>query len=72
MTWVTLPFIGAMILGGTGALFGVGMARMIWADDLVAARRIDEIRSREEMALRSIIETQKNVIEILRGHGEDL
>lgn len=45
----------AMLLALAGAFFGVCIARLVWADDLKQAQRIDAIRSRTEVALRGQI-----------------
>ena len=63
-----LPFaaFGAAGLAMIGAIFGVGMARLIWADDLKHAQKIDEIRSRTETALKGTIESLEQQIVILK------
>jgi hypothetical protein len=46
--------------------FGVGVARVLWAEDLQQARRIDAIRSETEGHLREQIRTLESQISILR------
>lgn len=58
---------GAIVLATTGAVFGVGVARLIWADDLVQARQIDDIRSKTEFSLRAAIATQEKIICTLKS-----
>lgn len=56
----------AAVIAMASAMFGVGMARMLWADDLKRARLIDEIRSRTEVHLRGTITALEKQIEILK------
>ena len=58
MQAVHLAIFSAIGIAMFSAAFGVGIARLIWADDLQHAQRIDEIRSRTEAALRSRIKIQ--------------
>jgi hypothetical protein len=62
-----MSVLGASLLAMAGTFFGVVTARMVWADDLKHARRIDEIRSRTEASLRSRIETQEGIEAFLRS-----
>lgn len=48
------------------ATFGVAMARLVWAEDLKHAQRIDEIRSRTEISLKNTIESLERQIAILK------
>ena len=67
-----LALFGAMLLSMGGALFGIGVARALWADDL---RRTEELKvywdnSRTAMestidSLRRNIETKDRRIEML-------
>ena len=56
----------AAALSMVSAMFGVGMARMLWADDLKHAQSIDEIRSRTEASLRRTIDALQKQLEIKR------
>lgn len=65
--------LSAAGLAMISAIFGVGMARLLWAQDLKFAQDIDTRRSKIEASLRKIIESQKReilfqsqTIEILR------
>lgn len=60
-----LVIASAMLLAMVGALFGAGMARLLWADDLKQAQRIDEIRSRTEEHLNRTIAALREHIRIL-------
>lgn len=64
---------GAAAVAIAAALFGVGIARMVWAEDLrnaqshlESARRIDEIRSQTEQSLRDHIATLERHVQILQ------
>lgn len=48
------------------ACFGVGMARLLWADDLKHAQSIDEIRSRTESSLRQTIDALQQQLDTKR------
>lgn len=68
-TMSAVPFAGfaAAALAMVGAMFGVAMARLIWADDLKHAQRIDEIRSRTEVHLKDHIKALENQIKLLNN-----
>ena len=59
-----LAYFGAAGIAMMSALFGVGIARLIWDDDLKHAQRIDEIRSRTEVALRNTITSLERQLEL--------
>lgn len=62
-----LVFWSAILLVMAGSLFGVSMARVLWADDLHQARSIDEIRSRTEKSLREQVAILQEHIRILKN-----
>lgn len=62
MSAAILAILSAALLACSGAIFGVIMARVIWADDLKHAQRIDEVRSRTENSLRGLISSQERTI----------
>jgi hypothetical protein len=64
MNSVVLAASAAAVIAFASAIFGVGMARILWAEDLQHARHIDEIRSRTEAALHERIASQERIIEI--------
>lgn len=53
-----LAYLGAAILAVGSATFGVGLARVLWAEDLKWAQQIDAIRSKTEVSLRERIAIQ--------------
>ena len=61
---VILAYCGAAAIAMASAVFGVGIARLIWAEDLTHARRIDELRSQTETHLRSQIKSMERIIEM--------
>ncbi len=61
-----LVVASAVLLAIAGSLFGAGMARLLWADDLRHAQEIDAIRSRTENALRSTIASLERQVAILQ------
>lgn len=63
MSAAILSYIGAVLIAANSALFGVGMARLIWADDLKHAQRIDKIRSKTEDYLRNQIESMQRQLD---------
>jgi len=58
----------AIVLAIAGVIFGIAIARLVWAQDLEQAQSIDRIRSRTEAAMRGTIETQEKIIAALKGH----
>ena len=56
----------AALLAIAGALFGVGMAKLLWSEDLQHAQQIDEIRSETEGHLRGTIDALEGQIRILK------
>lgn len=67
-----LVIAAAMLLAMVGALFGAGMARLLWADDLKQAQRIDEIRSRTEASLMRTITAHEATIKALQAQRDIL
>ena len=61
-----LVIASAVLLAMIGALFGAGMARLLWAGDLKQAQRIDEIRSRTEASLMRTIAAHEATIKALQ------
>lgn len=61
-----LAYLGAAIIAAGSALFGVGTARVLWADDLKHAQRIDSLRSQTEGHLRETIKHLESQVAILR------
>jgi hypothetical protein len=59
-----LAMFSAALLASVGAIFGASIARIVWADDLQQAIRIDQTRSEIEKSLRSQIESLKQQIEL--------
>lgn len=55
MQAATLAMFAAAGIAMCSAGLGVGMARLLWAQDLRQAQEIDAIRSRTEVALRGRI-----------------
>lgn len=53
---VTIAWLGAVGIAMCSAIFGVGVARVLWADDLRHSKHIDEIRNKTEASLRKTIE----------------
>lgn len=66
MSALVLAYAGAAVIAIASASFGVGIARIIWADDLKHAQHIDEIRSRTEAYQKSTIESLQRQIDILK------
>lgn len=66
MYWFILPVIGAATIALGSAILGVGMARLIWADDLKQAIYIDEIRSKTENNLRELIAIQETQLKLCK------
>lgn len=64
MPWIVLPILSSMLLVAGGAFFGIIAARVLWAEDLQHAQRIDEIRSRTQKALEGTIESLRKQITI--------
>jgi hypothetical protein len=56
--------LGAVLLAIGSSAFGVGIARMTWADDLRRSRELRAIWDKSEKAMRSTIDSQKRTIEI--------
>jgi hypothetical protein len=65
-----LVIASAVLLAMVGALFGAGMARLLWADDLKQAKRIDEIRSRTEASLQRTIAAHEATIKALQAQRD--
>lgn len=65
-----LAIFSAVAIAIASAAFGVGIARVFWADDLSRAKRIDEIRSRTETSLRDKIAAKEGIIRILQERIE--
>lgn len=66
MSLVVPAAFGAALLAMAGAVFGVSMARIMWADDLKNAQQIDEIRSRTQSHMEGQIKAQQKTIDILK------
>lgn len=67
-----LAVFGAIGIALLSACFGVGVARLLWAEDLAQAQRIDAIRSRTEVHLRNLIALhEKQIAEYRQRLGED-
>lgn len=64
MDYLTLPALAAAAIAIASAMFGAGMARVIWADDLRHAMEIDEIRSQTEGYLQSQIKSLEETVEV--------
>lgn len=60
---------GALAMVSAG--FGVFMARLVWSEDLVQARQIDEIRSGTETSLRARIAIMERSRDSLRSAAGD-
>ncbi len=54
----------AMVLVMASAFFGVVLARMVWADDLKHALRIDALRKQTEEHLRNTIESLERQLKL--------
>jgi hypothetical protein len=67
VTPMVLAAFSAAALAMCSAVFGVGIARVFWAEQLRHARSIDEIRSRTEGLLRSTIESLNRQVEVLKS-----
>lgn len=67
MQAVTLAWTGAALIALGSSIFGVGVARVLWAQDLKQAERIDLIRSKTEQSLRNLIEIKDRHIQILEA-----
>lgn len=63
---MTFSMLAAALLVSAGAFFGVITTRVLWADDLKQAQRIDEIRSQTEKHLRGQIDALQEQITLLR------
>lgn len=61
-----LAVLGAVIIATGAAAFGVGMARMLWAEDLRHTQRLEETRRKTEAHLRNSIVAQAETIVILK------
>lgn len=59
-----LAYLGAGFIAISSAAFGVGLARILWAEDLQHAQKIDEIRSRTELSLRSQIDSLQRQLDL--------
>jgi hypothetical protein len=62
-----LAVSAAVVLCIASTVFGVAMARLMWAEDLQHATRIDEIRSQTEQHLMNQIKSLESHIRILEG-----
>ena len=59
---VGMAMFGAAFIAMAGAIFGVGVARTIWAQDLQHAKRMRAIWTESETALNSRIDSQVRII----------
>lgn len=59
---VVMAAFGAAFIAMAGALFGVGIARTIWAQDLVHVQRLRTMWDKTETALDSRIASQEQII----------
>lgn len=59
---VILAYCAAGFISVSSAVFGVALARLVWADDLKHAREIDVIRSKTEIQLRNYIKILEDQI----------
>ena len=71
---VRLAVFGGAALGMIGAIFGVFVARLVWAADLEHVMTLRTSWVKQEASLRGIIDSQKKIneiqahtIEILKG-----
>lgn len=60
-----LAIFSAAALATVSALFGVFIARAVWADDLKHAQRLRDIWERTYSSMSRTIELQNNTINIL-------
>lgn len=58
--------LASALMAISGAIFGVILARVLWADDLKHAQRIDAIRSKVEVHLRDTIDSLERQITTLK------
>jgi len=59
---VGIAMFGAAFIAMAGAIFGVGVARTVWAQDLQQAKRLRTIWTESEAALNSRIDSQVRII----------
>ena len=67
LTAVQLAFFSAAGIAMCSTIFGVCLARILWADDLLFAKKIDTIRSETEGHLRGTISSLESTVEIQRA-----
>lgn len=56
----------ALLLAMAGTVFGVCMARLVWADDLKHALRLRELWEQTRTSMEETIKSQQSQIDILR------
>lgn len=61
-----LVVASAVLLAMCGALFGAGMARLLWAENLTQAQQIDAIRNESENHLRRTIAALERTVDALQ------
>lgn len=65
-TPVILAFCGAALIAMGSSLFGVGVARMFWADDLRETKHLETYWKDENTSLKESISAQDKTIAILK------
>lgn len=62
--------ITAVLLAMVGAVFGVGLARLLWAEDLQRTQEMAQTWDRTKAAMAATIEAQQRHIGILQRKGQ--
>lgn len=69
MTHLGFVMITAVLLAMVGAAFRVGLARLLWSEDLQHTQELALTWEKSKAAMQRTIEVQQRHIEILRGKG---
>jgi hypothetical protein len=56
----------AVLIAIGGALFGISLTRVIWAEDLLRTQELKVIWKKTEMSLEDTIKTQREHIQLLQ------
>lgn len=64
MSAILFAQLSAALLAMVAAIFGASIARVLWAEDLAQAQRIDAIRSETEGHLREQIKSLQDTLAI--------
>ena len=67
MSALTITILGAILIVVGGGAFGVGTARLLWAEDLHRAQELHQIWDRTKAAMSSTIASQDEMITLLKA-----